>query len=90
MIRRGQKLSKCWKLTDPLPFADPAVVRFAGPDHPLEVGARAVVDIVAVVPQVEERLAVLASVRLPLLQGLKGISKIGKSKKFKFGTYGRE
>ena len=61
----------CITLTYSLPFADPAVVWFAGPDHPFEVGARAVVDIVAVVPQIEERFAVVATVSLELLHGLR-------------------
>ena len=69
-IFNGVHTTSTGKLTYSLPFADPAVVWFAGPDHPLEVGARAVVDVVAVMPQVEERLAVLAPVRLPLLQSL--------------------
>ena len=60
------------KLTDSLPLADPAVVQLGGSDESIEVGGGAVVDVVAVVAQVQERLAVVAAVILELLERLNG------------------
>ena len=60
------------ELTDALPLADPAVVQLGGSNESVEVGGCAVVDVVAVVAQVQERLAVVAPVVLELLECLDG------------------
>ena len=50
--------------------ADPAVLRLAAGDHPLEVGAGAVVHVVPVPPQRQHGLAVVAAVSLELVERL--------------------
>ena len=65
------------ELTNPLPLADPAVFRLSRSDHTVEVGGGAVVDVVAVVTQIQDGLAVVASVVLKLLESLQ--SKLGIS-----------
>ncbi len=57
-------------LTDPLPLCHPAVFRLAQSHHPLEVGRGAVVDILSVVSQAQECLAVVAPVVFELVERL--------------------
>ena len=60
-------------LTDSLPLSDPRVLWLGAGDHAVKVCAGAVVDVVAVVLEGQEGLAVLAPVVLELLEGLKTI-----------------
>lgn len=72
-VDKGKSLIRVsGKLTDSLPLADPAVVQLCSSDESVEVGGGAVVDVVAVVAQVQERLAVVAAVILELLERLNG------------------
>ena len=66
------------KLTDSLPLADPAVIRLCSSDHPVKVGGGAVVDVVPMVAQVQERLAVVTTIALKLIKRLKNIIKLVK------------
>ncbi len=78
LLNRGPK-RVTEKLTNPLPLADPAVFRLSRSDHSVEVGGGAVVDVVPVVSQIQDGLAVVTSVVLELLESLKSILSIRKS-----------
>ena len=66
----GNSVDALLETIDSLPLADPAVIRLCGSDHPVEVGGGAVVDVVPMVAQVQERLAVVTTIALKLIKRL--------------------
>ena len=74
----GNSVDALLETIDSLPLADPAVIRLCGSDHPVEVGGGAVVDVVPMVAQVQERLAVVTTIALKLIKRLKNIIKLVK------------
>lgn len=57
-----------YKVLDSLPLADPAVSRFTGRDKAVIIGRGALVHVLPITFQVEERLTIVASVRLKLIK----------------------